>query len=64
MALVETIFLFISLFAPSTLLTHLLQDGVVKLRDDQSMLSPTIFGIPCGIMYLGQLKLQQEPQTY
>jgi hypothetical protein len=38
---------------PSTQLTRLLQDGLVKLCDDQSMLSHTTLGIPHKIMYLG-----------
>jgi hypothetical protein len=40
-------------FAPSSQLTHLLQDGFMKSCDDQSMFSPTTFGIPHGILYLG-----------
>jgi hypothetical protein len=36
----------------------------VKLCNNQSMFYHTTLGIPHGIIYLGQWKLQLEPQTY
>jgi hypothetical protein len=44
----------ISVFALSIQLTHLLQDGLVKLCNNQSMFYHTTLGIPHGIIYLGQ----------
>jgi hypothetical protein len=39
---------------PSTQLTCLLQDGLMKSCDDQSMFFHTILKIPHKILYLGQ----------
>jgi hypothetical protein len=39
-----------SLSAPSTKLTRLPQDGLMKLCNDQSMFSHTTFGIPHGLL--------------
>jgi hypothetical protein len=37
---------------PSVQFIHLLEDGLVKSCDDQSMLSHTTLRIPRGILYL------------
>ncbi len=39
---------------PSIQLTHLPQDGLMKLCDDQSMSFHTTFGTPNKILYLDQ----------
>ncbi len=52
-----------SLLVPSAQLTHLLQDGLVKSCNNQSMFLHTTLGIPHKILYLGMWELQLEPQT-
>ncbi len=53
-----------SLFAPFVQLTCLLQDGLVKSCDNQSMFFHTTLGIPHGILYLGQWEFWLKPQPY